>query len=155
MTAPSGGGEPAREIAITRVYAAPREAVWAAWTEPAQLARWWGRRGWRTPVESLTMDVRPGGAFRLRSIAEEGAEMAQAFVYREVAAPERLVFADAAGATATLLLRELGDGRTRMDFRTTMRAAPALLERARGGMESAFDRLGEHLTSPTPQGGPR
>ena len=155
MTAPTGGGEAAREIAITRVYAAPREAVWAAWTEPAQLARWWGRRGWRTPPESLTMDVRPGGAFRLRSIADDGAEMAQAFVYREVVAPERLVFADAAGETATVLLRDLGDGRTQMDFRTTMRAAPALVERARGGLSSAFDRLGEHLTTPPPKEAPR
>ncbi len=36
-------------------------AVWRAWTEPEQLAAWWGKRGWRTPLESVTLDVRPGG----------------------------------------------------------------------------------------------
>jgi uncharacterized protein YndB with AHSA1/START domain len=98
------------------------------------------------------MEVRPGGAFRLNSISGDGEEMPQAFVYREVVPPERLVFADESGATATVTLTDLGGGRTEMDFRTTMRAAPALAERARGGMQSAFDRLGEHLTKPDPQG---
>jgi uncharacterized protein YndB with AHSA1/START domain len=140
-----------REIAITRVFDAPRELVWRAWTEPDQIARWWGKRGWSTPVESVVLDLRPGGAFRLSSVCEaDGREMPLDAVYREVAAPERLVFADGSGRIATVTLTDLGDGRTRMSFRTTMRATAELLERAEGGLRSAFDRLAAHLhRSPT------
>jgi uncharacterized protein YndB with AHSA1/START domain len=64
------------EITITRLFDSPRELVWKAWTEPEQLARWWGKRGWSTPLDSVTMDVRPGGTFRLNSINDEdGSEM--------------------------------------------------------------------------------
>ncbi len=135
-------------ITITRVYAAPRAAVWRAWTEPAQLAAWWGKRGWRTPVESVTLDVRPGGAFRLLSICDsDGRTMDHDAVFREVVAPERLVFADGDGV-ATLTLTDLGDGRTEMTFHTTV----AVSETAAGGMNSAFDRLGELVDHPQEQG---
>ncbi len=132
----------AREITITRVYDAPRELVWKAWTEPERIARWWGKRGWNTPPESVTLDVRPGGTFRLNSISEaDGSEMPLDTVYREVVAPERLAFGD-----AVVTFTDLGDGRTEMTFRTTMHATERLLLRARGGIESAFDRLADHLS---------
>jgi uncharacterized protein YndB with AHSA1/START domain len=136
-----------RRIHLTRVYDAPRELVWRAWTEPERLAAWWGKRGWSTPVESVTMDVRPGGAFRLTSISDaDGTEMPMDAVYREVVAPERLVFARAGSdALATLTLTDLGDGRTEQVFRTTMQATEQLRGAAEGGMRSAFDRLAEHL----------
>ena len=46
-----GEGSDAREVAITRVFDAPRELVWKEWTEPERLAAWWGKRGWSTPPE--------------------------------------------------------------------------------------------------------
>jgi uncharacterized protein YndB with AHSA1/START domain len=129
------------DVTITRVYAAPREAVWRAWTEPHEIAAWWGKRGWRTPPESVTLDVRPGGVFRLTSISDaDGTEMRHDGVYREVVPFERLVFTDRR-AVGTVTLRDLGDGRTEMTFHTT----PRIGEAARGGLQSAFDRLGEHL----------
>lgn len=135
------------EIHITRTYDAPREQVWRAWTEPERIAAWWGRRGWRTPVSSVTLDVRPGGTFRLTSISDaDGSEMPLEATYREVVPPERLVFAQADGRVATLVLADLGDGRTEMTFRTTIEAGDELRDRARAGMQSAFDRLAEHLT---------
>ena len=141
----------AREIAITRMFDAPRELVWRAWTEPGELAGWWGRRGWNTPPESVTMDLRPGGTFRLNSISEaDGREMPQAFVYREIAEPERLVFADEHG-TATVTFTDLGDGRTEMTFETRLEASEELRDRAEAGLRSAFDRLAEQLTTPRPQ----
>ena len=74
-----------REITITRVFDAPRERVWRAWTEPSEIARWWGKRGWSTPPESVTLDVRPGGVFRLNSINDEdGREMPLDTTFREV-----------------------------------------------------------------------
>jgi uncharacterized protein YndB with AHSA1/START domain len=130
-----------REITITRVFAAPRERVWRAWTEPAELARWWGKRGWSTPLESVTLDVRPGGVFRLNSINDaDGREMPLDTVFREVSEPERLVFGE-----ATVTLTDLGDGRTEMVFHTTTEMTAEMLRTATGGLDSAFDRLTDHL----------
>jgi uncharacterized protein YndB with AHSA1/START domain len=133
-----------REIAITRVYDAPREQVWKAWTEPERIARWWGKRGWRTPPESVELDVRPGGVFRLNSVNDDdGREMPLDTTYREVVEPERLAFGD-----ATVTFTDLGDGRTEMVFHTTVEMTDDILRSARGGLASAFDRLSEHLESP-------
>ena len=126
-------------MAITRVFDAPREEVWRAWTEPERLAAWWGKRGWSTPVSSVEIDVRPGGVFRLNSINDEdGREMPMEGVYREVVEPERLVF-DGGGSTSSVTFTDLGDGRTEMRFEASMSA------RAAGGVASAFDRLEESL----------
>jgi uncharacterized protein YndB with AHSA1/START domain len=131
----------AREITITRVFAAPRELVWKAWTDPDELAVWWGKRGWTAVRSTIEMDVRPGGAFSLLSIADDdGREMRSAGVYREVVEPERLVLDDPDGALATVTFTDLGDGRTEMTFLTEA-THPA----AEGGLASAFDRLSEQL----------
>jgi uncharacterized protein YndB with AHSA1/START domain len=123
----------AREITITRVFDAPRERVWRAWTEPAELARWWGKRGWSTPPASVTLDVRPGGVFRLNSINDEdGREMPLDTVFREVVEPERLVFGE-----ATVTLTDLGDGRTEMVFHTTVDMTAEMLRTATGGLAGA------------------
>ena len=131
----------AREITITRVFDAPRERVWRAWTEPAEIARWWGKRGWSTPPESVTLDVRPGGTFRLNSINDEdGREMPLDTTFREVVEPERLRFGE-----ATVTFADLGDGRTEMVFHITVHMTADTLRTATGGLASAFDRLTDHL----------
>jgi uncharacterized protein YndB with AHSA1/START domain len=138
----------ASEITLTRIYDAPRQAVWDAWTRPDQIARWWGKRGWNTPPASVTLDVRPGGVFRLNSINEEtGAELPVEAVYREVVEPERLTFAETSreGAVGSVTFTDLGDGRTEMRFRTTLEASDEIRRSAAGGLASAFDRLAEHL----------
>jgi uncharacterized protein YndB with AHSA1/START domain len=132
------------EIVVTRVFDAPRERVWRAWTEPAELARWWGKRGWTTPPDSVTMDVRPGGEFSLLSVSDEdGSEMRVDTTYREIVPPERLSFGE-----ATLTLTDLGGGRTEMIFRTTTEMTDEIRRRAAGGLASAFDRLAEQLRTP-------
>jgi uncharacterized protein YndB with AHSA1/START domain len=129
------------EIVVTRVFDAPRERVWRAWTQPGELARWWGRRGWTTPPESVTMDVRPGGEFSLLSVSDEdGREMRLDTTYREIVEPERLSFGE-----ATVTLTDLGGGRTEMVFRTTTEMTDEIRRRAAGGLASAFDRLAEQL----------
>lgn len=83
--------EPAgQEFVISRVFDAPRELVWKAWTEPARLARWWGPKGFA--VRSCKVDLRPGGLFHYCLGSPGGHDMWGKFVYREIAAPERLVF---------------------------------------------------------------
>jgi uncharacterized protein YndB with AHSA1/START domain len=144
----------AQEITITRVLDAPREVVWKAWTEPDQLARWWGPRGWSTPLSGVTMDVRPGGAFRLTGVSDEdGTEMPTQGIYREVVEPERLVIEEPAedawhdGAVSVVTLTDLGDGRTEMVLHTTIQTTDEMRGQAAAGMAGSIDRLAETLES--------
>jgi uncharacterized protein YndB with AHSA1/START domain len=131
------------EITITRIFEAPRQRVWAAWTDPAQIAVWWGRRGWSTPPESVTLDVRPGGVFRLNSVNDEdGREMPLDTTFREVVEPERLAF-----GAATVTFTDLGGGRTEMVFHTVVEMPEETKRAAADGLASAFDRLSDHLES--------
>jgi uncharacterized protein YndB with AHSA1/START domain len=141
----------AQEVTITRVFHAPRELVWKSWTEPAQLAKWWGPRGWSTDPADVTLELRPGGAFRISSVSDAGGEMTTTGVYREVVEPERLVLEEPAedawhdGAVSSVTLTDLGDGRTEMVLRSTIRTSPELGEMAAGGLNGALDRLAELL----------
>ena len=78
------------EILITREFDAPRDLVFKAMTDPALMPRWWGPRRYKTVVD--TMDVRPGGKWRMRNIAADGGEHAFRGEYREVVPPERVVW---------------------------------------------------------------
>ena len=141
----------AQQIEITRRYDAPRELVWRAWTEPEQLVQWWGPPGWSTPLDTVTMDVRPGGDFRLISVSDEGVEMPLVGVYREVVEPERLVLDEPAeeawheGSVSEVTFSDLGGGRTELVIRATIRTTDEMRRSAEGGMRATLDRLGEHL----------
>jgi len=142
-----------RELTMTRRYDAAREEVWAAWTEPARLAKWWGKRGWHVDPATVEMDVRPGGRFALTSEDARGTRMSQVAVYREVVEPERLVLDEPAGdnwhggAVTTVTFTDLGDGRTRMDFHASIATTEEMAQTAAGGIADTLDRLGEHLTT--------
>jgi uncharacterized protein YndB with AHSA1/START domain len=75
---------------ISRVLNAPRVTVWKAWTEAERLAQWWGPKGCKLRVVKL--DLRPGGIFHYAMEFQPGHPMYGRFIYREIAAPERLVF---------------------------------------------------------------
>jgi len=79
-----------REIAMTRVFDAPRSMVFDAWTKPELLTRWLGvRGGWTFAV--CQVDLRVGGSYRFVWRGPGGAEMGMGGVYREVVRPDRLV----------------------------------------------------------------
>jgi uncharacterized protein YndB with AHSA1/START domain len=78
------------DVFMRRAFAAPRERVFAAWTDERLIAGWWAARDYTTLA--CTMDVRPGGAWSRRLMAPDGTSISEHGVYREVAAPERLVF---------------------------------------------------------------
>jgi uncharacterized protein YndB with AHSA1/START domain len=90
------------QFTITRLFAAPRERVWAAWIDPALITRWFGPKGVTTAIVSA--DVRPGGHLHARMAPPSGAPFWFRFDYDEITAPSRLVwiqsFADQAGAIA-------------------------------------------------------
>jgi uncharacterized protein YndB with AHSA1/START domain len=95
------------EFVITRVFHAPRESVFAAFTEPDRLLRWWGPAGYS--VAGAAMDLRPGGSYHYGLRAPDGAMLWGKFVYREVVRPQLLVylnsFSDAAGGLTRHPLR--------------------------------------------------
>ena len=75
---------------ISRVFDAPRERVWRAWTEAQQLKQWWGPKGFK--VHTCKVDLRPGGVFLYGMKAPDGSDTWGKFTYREIKAPEKLVF---------------------------------------------------------------
>jgi len=88
-----------RELVISRVFDAPRELVFKAWTEPEHLVRWWGPKGHTTPY--CEIDLRPGGVMHHCMRSPEGRDVWSKGVFREIVVPERIVltdsFADAQG----------------------------------------------------------
>ncbi len=79
-----------REIVISRVFDAPRELVWKAWTEPQHVAQWWGPNGFTTTIEK--MDFRVGGVWKLTMHGPDGRDYPNSSVFREIVKPERIVF---------------------------------------------------------------
>lgn len=75
---------------ITRVFDAPRDRVWKAWTEAERLKHWWGPKGFT--VHTCKVDLRPGGVFLYGMKSPDGADMWGKFVYRKIEAPKRLEF---------------------------------------------------------------
>jgi len=84
---------------ISRVFDAPRELVWKAWTDRDRLMEWFGPKG--CTISYAKLDIRPGGSFHYAMKTPDGKEMWGKFVYRELVAPERIVlvnsFSDASG----------------------------------------------------------
>jgi uncharacterized protein YndB with AHSA1/START domain len=99
----------ARTILLTRMFAAPREQIFEAWTRPEHVACWWDPTGAR--LTECVIDLRPGGAFRF---VNQGSSHAPPFsgIYREIAPPEQLVF-DAMGSIGRVILKDVG-GKTLM-----------------------------------------
>jgi uncharacterized protein YndB with AHSA1/START domain len=143
-----------REIRTERVFDAPRERVWRAYTEPEQVARWWGR-GNKVVVER--MDVQRGGHWRF---VEHSAEGVNGFEgrYREVAAPERLVqtfeWDGMPGyvAVETTTFEELGADQTRVVTVTlfhTVEERDGMLSTGMGeGLNQSYAALDRLLATP-------
>jgi len=140
------------ELQITREFDAPRETVFRALTDPTLLPKWWGPRRYKTVVD--TMDVRPGGKWRMRNIAADGGEHAFRGEFREIKAPERVVwtfeYEPLAGhiSVETLTLTER-DGRTLLTVHDVFSSKEDLDGMVQSGMESgaaeSYDRLAELL----------
>jgi uncharacterized protein YndB with AHSA1/START domain len=142
----------AEGITITRVFDAPRERVWQEWTEPERFADWFGGSESEVPLATVSMDVRPGGSWRLTMLAARG-EIQWKGEYREVVEPERLVFtvSDQPGdefyELVTVVLSDLGDDRTEMLFEQQGRMSAEEYQRAGQGWSSFFDRVAERLAA--------
>jgi uncharacterized protein YndB with AHSA1/START domain len=147
-----------REVILTRIFDAPPQLVWMAWTDPRHMAQWWGPKGFTNPVCEL--DVRQGGAIRIHMRAPNGAVHPMTGNFEEVIPPERLVF--------TFVARDqdgnpLLEGRTTVTFedvggRTTLTVharavgvapiAPQMLAGMEMGWTQSLERLAELVERP-------
>jgi uncharacterized protein YndB with AHSA1/START domain len=158
-TASIAGQADYRELAFTRLFDAPREMVFKAWTDPEQLARWWGPKDCTAP--SVTLDARPGGAWRIGMRSADGSDHCTGGVFREVVEPERLVFTfiwdGQHGEPTNEMLVTVIFAEERGKTRLTFRQAPFLKHddrlSHRGGWEESFDKLVAVLASAAPERG--
>jgi uncharacterized protein YndB with AHSA1/START domain len=141
-------------ITFTRIFDAPRELVWKEWIEPERFADWFGGSESEIPLSTVSMDVRPGGKWRATMFAGPGRhEIHWTGEYLEVIEPERLVLTMCDQPDGdiyelvTVVLTDLGDGRTEMHFEQRGHLAPEQYERAESGWSSFFDRMAEHLAA--------
>ncbi len=144
------------EITLTRVYDAPVKLVWEAWTDPDQVAQWWGPRGFTITTHSK--DLRPGGTWVYTMHGPDGVDYPNITKYFEVEPYTRLVYDH--GATpdtpalfrVTVLFTDIG-GKTKMDMTMTLPDAEAarktreLIKQAGGN--TTWDRLAEYLAKET------
>jgi uncharacterized protein YndB with AHSA1/START domain len=142
-----------QELYLTREIKAPRERVFAAWTDPCQASVWWAPQDC-TPL-SCEMDVRPGGLWRRRMRLPDGTVITKHGVYREVVVPERLVFsyiteyADGSVDPETLVTVTLTDlgGRTRLALRHQAFRTEASRASHEGGWTSCLERFAAFVAS--------
>ncbi len=128
-------GNEQERMTITRVFDAPRELVWKAWTDPKYVMQWWGPKGFTCPT--CKIDFRVGGKFLISMKSPDGQEFYNGGEYHEIVEHEKIVssmyFADANGnrveaaelgiehtaiedAYDVTLFEDLGNGQTKLTF---------------------------------------
>jgi uncharacterized protein YndB with AHSA1/START domain len=148
-----------REVVITRVFDAPCELVWKAWTNPEHFKRWWGPKGFTSPV--CRMDVRVGEKYLWCMHGPDGKDYWTTGVFREVVPFKRLVYSDnfsddkgnvvppsSYGMTGdwlpetivTVLFENIGD-KTKMTLRHKGMPSGTMSEMAGQGWNQSFDKL--------------
>ncbi len=147
------------ELIITRIFDAPRELVWNAWTEPEHLQRWWGPKDFTAPA--CKIDFRVGGKYLFCMKSPDGKDYWSTGVYREIVPLERIVctdsFADEHGnivpATyygmssdfplemlVTVTFEELGE-KTKMTLKHTGLPTGEMTEQTGAGWNESFDKM--------------
>ncbi len=143
-----------RSIIGIREFDAPRDLVFAAWTDPKHLAQWWGPNGFTTTTSSF--DFRPGGVWRFVMHGPDGRDYQNRVAFDEIVPPERIVYSHGGGDDVepvrfqqTVMFEDLG-GRTRLTWRGVF---PSAAERDRvikdyhadTGLAQTMARLGEYV----------
>jgi uncharacterized protein YndB with AHSA1/START domain len=142
-----------RQVVVSRLYQAPAQVVFDAWTQPDKVSNWWGPNGFSITIEH--MDVRPGGEWLFTMHSPDGDDYPNLIVYEEILRPERLVFAhdapgtDDPGFRSTVTFDELM-GMTALTWRSVFETADdrdlviKKYDAVEGGSQT-LDRLGEYL----------
>jgi len=147
-----------RSIIGMREFDAPRDLVFAAFTDPKHLAQWWGPNGFTTTTHSF--DLRPGGVWRFVMHGPDGRDYQNRITFEEVVPPERIVYrhggdeGEPVHYRQTVIFEDIG-GRTRITCRSDF---PSAAERDRSvrqyradtGLEQHLARLGEYVAAARP-----
>lgn len=140
------------QLKLTRVYDAPVRVVWDAWTDTAQVAKWWGPRGFTITTHSK--DLRPGGHWAYTMHGPDGTDYENKTIYHEVEECAKLVYDHGGNDDRPPLFRvdvrfRESDGKTTMEMTMTLASEEAARESAKFikqvGGNSTWDRLGEYL----------
>ncbi len=140
------------ELRISRIYDAPVETVWEAWTDPEQVARWWGPRGFSLTTHSK--DLRVGGSWVYTMHGPNGEDYPNKTFYHEVQEYSKLVYDHGAHDDNPPLFRVTVNftevnGKTKMDMTMTLPTPEAAAETSKfikkAGGEATWDRLAEYL----------
>ena len=145
---PAAEPESIRAIVSTRVFAAPGAAVFAAFTDPARLAQWWGPKDFTNTFRLF--DLRPGGRWEFTMQAPDGECYDNVSEFREIAAPGLIVFEHLGPMhwyrmTMTFAVET---GGTRLTWRMVFASAAEIAQIGKfivAGNEQNFDRLEVHL----------
>ena len=141
------------EITLTRVFKAPRQLVYEAFSKPELLKRWFGPRGWS--LVTCDVDVRVGGGFRFVLRGPDGRELGMRGVYREITPPERSVhvesFDDFPGESQVTAIFTEQDGQTTLNATILYPSREVRDAVIKSGMEhgaaESYDKLAELLSS--------
>ncbi|HSM55994.1 MAG TPA: SRPBCC domain-containing protein [Candidatus Sulfomarinibacteraceae bacterium] len=152
-----------RVLILERIFEAPRELVFTSFSDCEHLEHWWGPKGWTLPV--CEMDFRPGGRWHYCMRGPDGEESWGLTVYREIVAPERLVYTDSfsdeegniVDGMPTMLITvefaEYEDNRTKLTSRTEFASVEELESvvemGAIEGISETWDRLDDYLATVT------
>jgi len=137
------------ELTYRRVHRGSPELLFECMTTPEHLTHFWGPTGMTTPVGSITVDLRPGGAFETTMVNDaDGSTHTMRAVYVEIRRPERLVWIESeveGGMRTTVTFTDLFDGRTEVVTHQTNVPAAYLSAQARAGFATSLDRLDAYL----------
>jgi uncharacterized protein YndB with AHSA1/START domain len=137
------------ELVYTRVFDAPRELVFRCLIEPAHLTHFWGPTGMSAPIDEITVDPRPGGAFETVMVNDDnGSEYPTRAIFVEVVEPERLVWTETgSGVTTTSTLSDLGDSRTEVRIHQVNVPEAFRSREAQAGFSTSLDRFADYLST--------
>ncbi len=140
-----------REIVVTRVIDAPRDLVFAAWTEREHVEKWWGTSG----VTTHEWNAKPGGLWRYSQPGPDGAQYPFKIKFVEIAKPARLVYdfgtdaENAAEPVRTNVTFEEENGKTKVTLQLVFATAAAYTEAAKygavGGAKAALENVAKYL----------
>jgi uncharacterized protein YndB with AHSA1/START domain len=139
-----------QDVLITRIFDAPREQVFRAWTDPDEVAVWYGPEHMHTPRERITIDLRVGGRYELTMVQRDGdGEFTIGYEIIELVEPELLVLrADPMPGMhkPTIVRVEFHDHGAKTRMTLSDGPYPGGAGHAAAGYEAAFGKLAAHLS---------